>query len=718
MNTWPQSSQALPTSTSTTTTTDSIVAPRPSSGSNIHTADIVPANDAAHQVQQQQSATSEFQQNPHQRRDNIHPSSRHISQQQQHRYQPYHQQQHQQYQYQQHRHQQHSSHQQQQQNSEHFSNVASSSSYHNSFPNPQPYHRHYHHQQHQQQHSYNTPLQQQHPTSTVSSAYNSSFVSNYQYFQYFQQYQVTQSAQQQYNFGSYQQQQQQHAYEPYQEQEPLAEQLSTLDGVQCGVPTLTTPTLTPTTLRNIQQTFLQASASQLQPPESHSNQAGFVPPVVHPQPGSTFISIDSKSLGGGIATLVDTSLYSDRDFGSSSYFKEGLNISGGPPPLLPISGILNSNAASTTVSSSSLSVPIPGPTAESAALPIASSAIVAPPSTAACPSPMPSISLSLSNHSSDSDTGNSQDAIPRSRRMGGRRPNNSEKLCPEEEVKRCVRRERNKMAAARCRKRRLDQTMTLQEETDQLEEKKSSLQQEITVLQQQREELEFLLATHKAVCTRSSRTRPSSTVIVTTSSRETAPCATAPIPVSTSTIVTSNSHYQTPVVDDSITVKEESLSDPEEQYSNSLFGSIIPTSTHMTSVYVTSSSLVPSTSNIIKERNFSTQHGSRPNRPTSLAVAPLTELGISIETPSAGLRGFNFDSMMDGGTGLTPVTPLTGTMCSSLATGLTPLTTPIVPHPSASVASTSSIQCGHQQRSSSSELSSPDSMSSKQLVSL
>jgi fos-like antigen len=52
----------------------------------------------------------------------------------------------------------------------------------------------------------------------------------------------------------------------------------TLDGLNSGVPTRTTPTLTPTTLRNIEQTFIELQNEV----ESHQNEAGFVPPVVQP----------------------------------------------------------------------------------------------------------------------------------------------------------------------------------------------------------------------------------------------------------------------------------------------------------------------------------------------------------------------------------------------------------------------------------------------------
>ncbi|KYM95248.1 Uncharacterized protein C45G9.7 [Cyphomyrmex costatus] len=47
--------------------------------------------------------------------------------------------------------------------------------------------------------------------------------------------------------------------------------------------------------------------------------------------------------------------------------------------------------------------------------------------------------------------------------MGGRRPTRTIGMTPEEEQRRQIRRERNKMAAARCRKRRMDHTNALLE---------------------------------------------------------------------------------------------------------------------------------------------------------------------------------------------------------------------------------------------------------------
>ncbi|XP_034648921.1 protein fosB isoform X1 [Trachemys scripta elegans] len=76
----------------------------------------------------------------------------------------------------------------------------------------------------------------------------------------------------------------------------------------------------------------------------------------------------------------------------------------------------------------------------------------------------------------------------------------SNELTPEEEEKRRVRRERNKLAAAKCRNRRRELTDRLQAETDQLEEEKAGLESEIAELQKEKERLEFVLVAHKPSC--------------------------------------------------------------------------------------------------------------------------------------------------------------------------------------------------------------------------
>ncbi|XP_059377385.1 fos-related antigen 1-like [Carassius carassius] len=80
------------------------------------------------------------------------------------------------------------------------------------------------------------------------------------------------------------------------------------------------------------------------------------------------------------------------------------------------------------------------------------------------------------------------------------RSRNDEHLSHEELERRRIRRERNKMAAAKCRNRRRELTDTLQSETDQLEDEKSSLQKEIAELQKQKERLELVFQAHRPIC--------------------------------------------------------------------------------------------------------------------------------------------------------------------------------------------------------------------------
>lgn len=80
---------------------------------------------------------------------------------------------------------------------------------------------------------------------------------------------------------------------------------------------------------------------------------------------------------------------------------------------------------------------------------------------------------SLSQSSSDSNTRPTPPVTPNNgivtttptshtrRNMGGRKPTKDLNISPEEEERRRVRRERNKLAAARCRKRRVDHTNAL-----------------------------------------------------------------------------------------------------------------------------------------------------------------------------------------------------------------------------------------------------------------
>ncbi|XP_026885936.2 proto-oncogene c-Fos [Electrophorus electricus] len=98
-----------------------------------------------------------------------------------------------------------------------------------------------------------------------------------------------------------------------------------------------------------------------------------------------------------------------------------------------------------------------------------------------------------------------KEAQPSSPKLGpraptGRRKGQKDQLTPEEEERRRVRRERNKLAAAKCRSRRRELTDSLQAETDSLEEEKAALQAEISSLLKEKEQLELLLTAHKPQC--------------------------------------------------------------------------------------------------------------------------------------------------------------------------------------------------------------------------
>ncbi|XP_072298182.1 protein c-Fos-like [Eucyclogobius newberryi] len=75
-----------------------------------------------------------------------------------------------------------------------------------------------------------------------------------------------------------------------------------------------------------------------------------------------------------------------------------------------------------------------------------------------------------------------------------------EQLSKEEEDRRKIRRERNKIAAAKCRNRRKELIDTLQAETDLLEDEKTSLQTEIADLLKEKERLEKVLVSHQSSC--------------------------------------------------------------------------------------------------------------------------------------------------------------------------------------------------------------------------
>ncbi|XP_053093468.1 fos-related antigen 2 isoform X1 [Pangasianodon hypophthalmus] len=127
-----------------------------------------------------------------------------------------------------------------------------------------------------------------------------------------------------------------------------------------------------------------------------------------------------------------------------------------------------------------------------------------------------------------------------------------EQLTPEEEEKRRVRRERNKLAAAKCRNRRRELTEMLQGETEKLEEEKADLQKEIETLQKEKDKLEFMLVAHNPVCKLPPEERHQSSL----------PEQCAPLPLTTMRPNLSRSSHNT---HNPIVVKQEPMEDEERE---------------------------------------------------------------------------------------------------------------------------------------------------------
>ncbi|XP_017330981.1 protein c-Fos [Ictalurus punctatus] len=142
----------------------------------------------------------------------------------------------------------------------------------------------------------------------------------------------------------------------------------------------------------------------------------------------------------------------------------------------------------------------PGPDGEAPAAPFV------PTVTAISTSPdlqwmvQPTIITSVSPSATRPETGETAGKRSGAKAKNSARKGKVEQLTPEEEEKKRIRRERNKMAAAKCRNRRRELTDTLQAETDKLEEDKAVLQAEIANLLKEKERLEYVLAAHKPIC--------------------------------------------------------------------------------------------------------------------------------------------------------------------------------------------------------------------------
>lgn len=220
-----------------------------------------------------------------------------------------------------------------------------------------------------------------------------------------------------------------------------------------GDHTNTTTTLTPTTLKHITQLFDSDNCLEsLQQFES----SGFVPPL--PPPSDSIPTILSKkpignSYCGGTTTIVTP-------------------IKEEPVPMLS----LKEEQYSSDYSDQSDEEYEPQPKRR-----------------------MQSRKPTTGRRATSSYSDEIRDEPMKGKRRGNMK-NDYDGLAPSERQRLILRRERNKQAAARCRKRREDLTHSLMQEVKMWEGKKDELEEEIRLLRSQKEELEYILQVHQATC--------------------------------------------------------------------------------------------------------------------------------------------------------------------------------------------------------------------------
>ncbi|XP_052841328.1 transcription factor kayak isoform X3 [Drosophila gunungcola] len=251
-----------------------------------------------------------------------------------------------------------------------------------------------------------------------------------------------------------------------------------------SVLTLTTPTLTPTTTRSIEDSFFQIISDTQN--DRGAGCAGFAVPLVLPNATANA----NESNGNGISTIpsqqqqqqeqqhqpfnVSLVAGSDSEESNGSYNDTQMNEEQDT----------TDTSSAHTDSTSYQNGHIMGGSVNGGGANNFSNVLAA---------------VGSGRGSTGSNANTSNSATP-ARRGGGRRPNRSANMTPEEEQKRAVRRERNKQAAARCRKRRVDQTNELTEEVELLEKRGSVMRKEIEELTNSKNQLEYLLAAHHPTC--------------------------------------------------------------------------------------------------------------------------------------------------------------------------------------------------------------------------
>lgn len=210
---------------------------------------------------------------------------------------------------------------------------------------------------------------------------------------------------------------------------------------------------------------------------------------------------------------------------------------------------------------------------------------------------------------------------PAKKRPGVKTKHDEDNLSPEEAGRLHIRRERNKDAAARCRKRRVDQITTLSVEVEQWEDKKRILENTIAQLRSQKDELEYILNQHSTECKFSYGGNNHASVFHTSMVEQSLPVAVKSEPV---------------------------VVEPIEQ------------------IFVVQAPPTQGRASLKHKRPLTLVIGSEPPCKTSSTVE-----GVVIETPSNVIHSLGFDSLMSS-TGLTPTCNIITPVSFSLNTPSTP----------------------------------------------
>lgn len=296
-----------------------------------------------------------------------------------------------------------------------------------------------------------------------------------------------------------------------------------------------------------------------------------------------------------------------------------------------------------------------------------------------------------------------------STRGPGRRPgrrsakveSDDEASSPEEAERLRVRRERNKEAAARCRKRKMDQIETLEKQVAEWESRNKDLQRKMQELKEEKDAVTFMLENHDCQKTFHNNQQHITTTqeyILPTmgniNTNTTTHQQILRVPQVPATIATQ--HAPTTIVtlapSTMLTTSEKALARATNKVvvkaeSNDDFA--YPSAVHRTTEEILHNTepQVPITLTTLDEESHfqPIAKKSRRCRPESLSLQVKPQnyrsvVGVTIETPTNIFNTPTFDALMDGRTGLTPTNVLTP-VCISMSA----LTTPVLSSPTCSI---------------------------------